>query len=274
MNHLSYSKILMRKFLIGALLLLSSHLALALPSCPKKISVAFYEFGLLFHQGDGIDRAIIDELAKRSRCDFQYSSQARANIWNGIQTGQIMLSVSAIKTPDRTEFAHFSTPYLRLKNVAILPRTIAERYPDPKAFLANPELRWGIVKSYRHGATQDALLAELRQQNRVLEANDSGELFQWLRDGKIHGLFAQATAYNFYFRQLQFSKLPVARDWAPQDRGVEARLVFSKKHFSEAEIKDWDQIIDAMQDDGTIERILNKYLPASEVKRSLISERR
>lgn len=253
-------------------LLLSCGPSWAGPSCTKKISVAFYEFGLLYHQDEGIDRALIDELAQRSQCQFTMSTLPRAQIWLELSSGQTMLSVSAIKTPEREIFAYFSVPYIRLKNMAVLPKAIAEKYPNFNAFLANPTLRWGVVTSYRHGEAQDALINQLRAQSRVDEAKDSEQLFQWLRDGQIHGAFAQATAYNFYFRRLQFNQSAVARDWLPSDRGVEARLVFSKKHFSAADVQQWNTLLLSMRQDGSLQRILARYLPQSELKRSLSTE--
>ncbi|WP_373974475.1 transporter substrate-binding domain-containing protein [Chitinibacter sp. SCUT-21] len=237
---------------------------------PKKISLAFYEFGLLYHQDVGIDRDLVDELIKRSRCQFELSNLPRAQIWNELSSGQLMMSVSAIKTPEREVFSLFSAPYLRLKNMAVMQKHIADQNPDAARFLANSNLRWGVVKSYKHGAEQDELIEKLRAQERVIEAKDSAELFQMLSENKIQGLFAQATAYNFYARQLSFDKPLVARDWAPVDRGVEARLVYSKKHFSEADMAAWDQIIYQMQADGTIQKIIARYLPTPEVKRTLI----
>ncbi|QLI82052.1 transporter substrate-binding domain-containing protein [Chitinibacter fontanus] len=260
----------MKILIIG--LFLGSHFSWANPNCSKKISVAFYEFGLLYHQDEGIDRAVIDELAQRSQCQFTMATLPRAQIWLELSSGQTMLSVSAIKTPERDIFAYFSVPYIRLKNMAVLPKAIAEKYPNFNAFLASPTLRWGVVASYRHGEVQDALINQLRAQSRVDEAKDSEQLFQWLRDGQIQGAFAQPTAYNFYFRRLQFNQQAVARDWAPSDRGVEARLVFSKKHFSAAEVQQWNNLLLAMRQDGTLQRILARYLPQSELKRSLIQE--
>ncbi|QLG88521.1 transporter substrate-binding domain-containing protein [Chitinibacter bivalviorum] len=250
-----------------SLLFFLANSAQALPSCPKEISVGFYEFGLLYHEGQGIDRQIIDELAKRTLCKFKSQALPRPQIWQLLDNGSLMMSVSAVKTTEREQFSLFSEPYLRLKNMAVLPRSIAELAPSPQAFLAQSNLRWGVVQSYRHGAQQDEFIAQLRSQHRVDEASDSQQLFEWIHQGKVQGIFAQSTAYNYYYRHLNFTPLPVARDWAKEDKGVDARLVFSKKHFTEADIEQWNLVLRAMRKDGTLAKILRQHLPEFEIPR-------
>ncbi|WP_410497633.1 substrate-binding periplasmic protein [Chitinibacter sp. S2-10] len=250
-------------------LLLASPLSYALPRCPEKIDLAYYEFGLLFHDGKGIDKSIVDELARRSHCTFQTSVRPRAKIWQSIQDGTLMMSVSGIQTPERDQFAYFSVPYVNTKNMVVLSPAIAEKHSTFADFLANPALRFGAVKSFKHGEKQDQILDQLRTLNRVDEAQDSRQLLEWLRDGKIQGAFSEATSYTVYFRELKFKIRPAIRDWAPEDRGVPAGLIFSKRHFNEQDVAEWDLLLQAIRQDGTLARILGAYLPEFEIPRAM-----
>ena len=121
---------------------------------------------------------------------------------------------------------------------------MVEVTPDAATFIAKPKLRWGAVKSYRHGDQQDQLLATLHAAARVDEAKDSQELFEWLKAGKVQAIFAQSVIYSFYLRQLNFGDKMAVRDWTPLEKPVHAHLVFSKKHFTEAEALAWSNLLE------------------------------
>lgn len=127
---------------IPLIALLYSGLLGAQPRCPPAISIGLHEFGLFFHKNKGIDADLVQELARRSRCEFNIQVLIRAQIWPALQHGKLMMSVSGLQTPEREQFVYFSEPYLIQKNMAVLPAAIAAQYPEPKDFLAAPKLRW------------------------------------------------------------------------------------------------------------------------------------
>jgi polar amino acid transport system substrate-binding protein len=256
---------------IPLMLLLSLFCAQTLQAkvfCPKPLKVAFYEYGLMQHQGLGIDVDVMAELSKRTLCPMTRINRVRAQIWQDLASGDIDISMSAMKTDDRAQFVWFSSPYITLKNLAIMPQKIAKIASTPAQFLAQPQLRWGMVKSYRHGETQDAIIAQLRQLGRLDEVSDSQKLFEAMAQGKIQGLFAQSITYNFYLREGIIRDKLVSRDWAADDHGTSSRLVFSKKTFSEADSQAWNAVFEQMKRDGSITQILRKYLPEFEVSRA------
>ncbi|WP_028451746.1 substrate-binding periplasmic protein [Chitinilyticum aquatile] len=240
------------------------------PACPATpVSVGLYEFGVQFHDGKGIDRDVIEELGRRSGCKLDIRVMPRAQIWQDLASGALMISVSALYTPERARVVLYSPAYTQTKNVVILPRQIGQQVSGPAAFIANPAWRWGVVRSYRHGDEQDALIATLRAQGRVDEAQNIEELFAWLASGKIQGLFAQPVAYALYLNEQPVPGDFVARDWMPADRGVTGHLVFSRKHFNEREVADWSLLLMQIRHDGTLEQIYRRYLPQAEARRLL-----
>ncbi|MBE9608088.1 substrate-binding periplasmic protein [Chitinilyticum piscinae] len=250
------------------LLLSTTLLAGPGPDCPPApVSAGLYEYGMLYHDGRGIDKDVIEELVRRSGCKLELKVLPRAQIWQELAAGELMLTGSALRTPERERFALFSSPYTLSKNYAILPRQIASQLRNSAQFLANPQWRWGVVQSYKHGEHYDDFLATLRARGRVVDVADSEALFQLLGSGKVQGVLAQPVTYGFYLNRLPAPTDFVARDWDPQDRGLNGHLVFSKKHFSEADLRGWDYLLREMRHDGTLERIYRRYLPQAEARR-------
>ena len=88
------------------------------PDCPAPISVGYYDAGVMFDEstGHGVDRDVIDELAKRSGCQFSHQAYPRVRIWQMIEHDKLDMTVSGIPTPERERFAHFIV-YAAVKNM-------------------------------------------------------------------------------------------------------------------------------------------------------------
>ena len=110
---------------------------------------------------------------------------------------------------------------------------------------------------------------QLREQNRVIEAASVEQLFQLLKAGRIQGIFSQSPVYGYYLPKLGMSHDISIHDWAPQETSVPHGLILSKKHFSAAEAEQWKNLINTMNHDGTMLRILRQYLPSNDIQRSV-----
>lgn len=260
-------------FLLPWLLLAAPTLA-ANPLCggDRPIHLAFYDYGLFHFSQDGqvrgIDKAIVDELQRRSGCHFRAQVMARARIWADLASGQLDMSVSGIQTPQRDEFAWFAH-YLSMKNYAILRADRAARLRQGEAFIATPRLRFGVVRAFRHGEAQDRWLDQLREQDRVEESTDAETLFRKLKAGRIDGLFSQPPVFRKALADLGMSADFVAVDWTPEERGVPHGLILAKSRFDAVAAEAWRDLIETLRADGTLLRIYRNYLPTDEAKRLL-----
>jgi polar amino acid transport system substrate-binding protein len=240
----------------------------AAPQCPPIIKVAFYDYGLLYSAGKGIDQDVINELKLRTNCNFASSVLPRARIWKDIESGDLAMSVSGIQNASRDQFAWFAH-YISIKNVSIIPKSISKTIHSFEDFINDKSLQWGAVRGFKHGETQDQFLMQLREQNRVIEAANAEQLFELLKAGRIQGLFSQSPVYGYYIPKLGMSQTISIQDWAPLERPVPHGLILSKKHFTAAEAEQWKNIINAMNQDGTMQKILSQHLPNFEVKKTL-----
>ncbi|MBY0572988.1 MAG: transporter substrate-binding domain-containing protein [Undibacterium sp.] len=197
-------------------LVLAAFLLLATPICAasagaiacgsKPIRLAFYEFGYFYfqtpsQQPQGIDKEIIDELIKRSGCVFQIQVMKRARIWEDLANGNLDMSVSGIRNPERDQFAWFAT-YLSMKNYAVLHKSIKSIVHDFESFLAATTLQFGAVSSFKHGELQDQFLSKLRKAGRLQDSPDAEALFRKLKENRVSGIFAQAPVSRKWLREL------------------------------------------------------------------------
>ena len=245
--------------LIATVLLGTAGMAWAAPACPDKpISFAFFESGLLYSESthDGIDKAVMEELARRSKCTFDFSVKPRARIWLELERGDLMMTGSAIRTEERDAYA-WGVNYFGLKAELML-RSVNGNHPRSKEeFLKDESLKIGVARAFKHGEAMDSFIEELRQRNRVVDVPPSSMYDMFSRNR-----FAAMPIYpldSVYRDKREVSQFNMAADWFPTDRSVPRALLFSKKHFTKAQVQEWRVLVQQMKDDGTLKKIFTHY---------------
>jgi len=238
----------------------------------KPIRLAFYSYGYLYFNenmgGQGIDKDIVDELAKRTACKFDMRVMPRARIWFDLENGGLDMSVSGIQNPVRDLFAWFA-PYLSMKNYVVVRASLAASVPSAERFINQPTLRFGVVRSFKHGVQQDQWLEQLRASQRVEDSNSIETLFKKLQGKHIDALFSPPLVYAKSLEDLGFKKEAAILDWTPQEKGVHLGLILAKSRFNEVEAKKWQALVNGMRADGSLQRIYSRYLSAAEVTNML-----
>ncbi len=230
------------------------------------LRLALYVYGRLFDGQHGIDRDVVEELARRSGECFDIQIMARARIWADLESGDLDLSVSGIRTPERERFAWF-IPYLAMKNLALVHREVP--VSGPQAFLARSTLQVGVVRSFRHGQGLDRLLEPLRIEGRVQESPSVEVIFRKLADRRVDAMFSQAPVFLHHLRMLGIEDRVRIEDWTPGEKGVPHGLVLSRRRFQEKDVARWRDHLEAMRRDGTLRRIFRRHLPPAEADRLL-----
>jgi len=250
----------MKLFAFAFLSLMAGAFAAASPSCgDRPIRLAFFEYGLYYFHGQGIDKDLADALQQRSGCRFELQEQARARTWHDLRSGQLDMALSALQSPDRDSFAWFE-PYLWLKNLTLLPRDVAQSVTDAGTFLARPQLKMGVVRGFKHGETQDRWIDRLRRQNRVVEFVDAEQLFRNLAAHHVDAAIADILVFQRLLTPVELENV-VVEDWIPAAKGDPVNVVIAKARFSAEEAEQWRVLVRQMLVDGTIRAILRRYLP-------------
>ena len=257
--------VLKRHFLAGALLCCVGAPRAAPPptfDCGN-IAVAFYEDGALYYrdgngQWAGIDKDIVDELAKRLGCRFHASIDSRVRIWSNLKGGTLPMSVSGIATPERLQFARF-LPYFTSRNYVLLQKNSNPAVHDLASFLAEPGYKVAVIKSFK--PTYEAWLAELRKDGRVYETADYASLIRLFKLGRVQAVLALNTSWAPLVRQRDLADGVRILDWAPKDVIV-GGLVLSRQLIPEATAEQFAQAIHAMREDGTLRAIYSRHVGA------------
>lgn len=231
-----------------------------------RYTLAFYELGVLYYRSadgrlQGIDKDIVDELARRSGCQFNTVLESRVRIWDQLSRHALDLSVSGIATAQREEFAEFA-PYFQTRNYALLRRTLLPALATPEAFVKQSQSQVAAVKSFKHGALYDAWLAELRAQNRVVDVADFDHGVRLFRAGRVDALIALPTSWALLLHEPGLAQQFQVMDWAPQDQLVHG-LIMSRQRVSAEDRERMRQALNAMISDGTVKSIFSRHVGAN-----------
>lgn len=227
----------------------------AAPACDRPFTLALHEHGLLYasQTGEGIDRDIADELARRSGCRINVTLMPRARIWQLIESGTLDFSLSGISNETRERFAAFAW-YFSNKYYLLVRRDAAvQKLAD---FDANPALKLGVIRSFRYSPTANRLVDRLDGQGRVTQSTALGPLFQALLDNRVQAMIIEPfDTPTLESPRIRAQTLILAFD----DPAVPHGLIMSRKALAPEQQQAWRALVDAMRADGTVTRIFEKY---------------
>ncbi|MDY0883339.1 substrate-binding periplasmic protein [Dongia soli] len=227
--------------------------------CNRPIRVAFYEFGTLYHKGQGIDADIIHEIARRTGCVFEESVVTTSEIWQEIENGELDMTTSGILTPAREKIAMFA-PYLAFENMVVMRASLAEDIHEFDDIIRHRDWRLGIVQGFRHGPYYDFHLKAIKDRRRVVAYPDQQSLYNGLVHGQVQLILSPEINLAFYLTDksalTDFSLL----DLSPAPPVIHA-LVFSRRSFAPAMANAWLRLIEEMRLDGTLQTIYRTRLP-------------
>lgn len=270
MSGMSAQKMLMLRCISCVCLLSFSALLQAqnLPACPSRpIVLALQELGQFYRAGVGLDKDMADEFAARSGCKFETPVLPRARTWQEIEAGRVDMTLSALKTAERAEKFWFF-PYLQARLVVIIHKDKAVTIKSQEDFLKQDNLLLGAVRSTNHGYNE-TFVQQLRKSNRVVDVNDSERLYAMLEARRFDAVIGLQLIYGAYLDQTQMESKYKVIDWSPENLKGHAQLVLARKNFSEAEAQRWNQLLQAMIRDGTMLRLLKKYVSKAEAEKML-----
>ena len=228
-----------------------------------QLHVSFFEFGALYYRDAsgnwaGIDKDIVDELARRLGCRFTTNIDSRVRIWTQMAQDRLDMATSGISTPEREQHAQI-VPYMTDRNYVLMRPEAAARVDSMDSFLATPEYKVAVIKSFKHGVIYDAWLDKLRAQGRVYETSDYNTLLRLFRLGRVDAVLMLGVSWLPSVRQEQVEHRYRLLDWAPGDNFV-AGLVLSRRRVPAASVARFRSTIQAMRQDGTLQAIFARHV--------------
>jgi polar amino acid transport system substrate-binding protein len=240
--------------------------AAAGPDCSRPMTLALHDHGLLYsvETGAGIDKDFSDELIRRSRCKIRVSVMPRARIWQLIESGALDFSLSGITNEEREKFASFAwyfsnKYYLLVRNDAGV-KELAD-------FESAPALQLGVIRSFRYGDKANRFADKLDQERRVSYSTGLEPLYKILIMNRIQGMIIEPFGYPA-LEANKIKELTTILEF--DDPSIRHGLIISKKAIAPKEREKWQALVNAMQADGTLLRIFEKYFK-SDVARSMVN---
>lgn len=244
---------------------------LAEPACGP-YQLAYYEFGSLYYrQNDGkyagIDKDVVEELARRSGCVFETSLDSRVRIWSRLTQGTLDMSTSGVITPEREKIFNF-VPYVVSRNYLVTRIELAKRVNSLKAFSADPSLRLAVVKSYKHGTAFDAWIDQLRAQQRVDEYSDAEVVARVFAVGRADAFLSQPITWGPLLEKAGLTDKVRMLDVVPAENFI-AGLILANGKVRPEDANRMRKAMRSMINDGTAERIFARHVPV-EVAHALL----
>ncbi|UTH73885.1 ABC transporter substrate-binding protein [Chromobacterium sp. IIBBL 290-4] len=258
------------KWLLTCVLMLGPTLAQANPACPNgPLSVAYFDYGTAYHEGKGYDVETLHELAKRLDCPIQNEAEyPRIRVLKLLEIGQADIGASTTVTPERQRYL-WMLPYHYTKNLVLLRKGMKVDTLDE--LLKLPDLRWGVVRGYRHGPAGDRMLEELTRQNKVVTAANDDDLYKMLCSGVITAIFAIPISYDPWMSSHPGCQQIEIHDLFPDSETSPGAIVLSRQRFSPQAAALWQAELRRMFKDGAIRAIMLRYYSASAVDKMLKS---
>lgn len=242
--------------------------AQTLPACPSRpIILAMQELGQFYRAGVGLDKDMADEFSRRSGCRFETPVLPRARTWQEIEAGRVDMTLSALKTAERAE-KFWLFPYLHARLVVIIHKDKAASIHTQEDFLKQPGLLLGIVRSTNQGYNE-GFVQTLRKLGRIVDVNDSERLYAMLEARRFDAVIGLQLIYGAYLNPAQMENEYQIIDWDPESLKGYAQLVIAKKNFSKVEVQRWNALLQSMIKDGTMLRLLKKYVSQAEAEKML-----
>ena len=226
--------------------------------CSRPLTLGLHEHGLLYSSqaGEGIDKDIAEEMARRSGCKLTLTVLQRSRIWQLVESGALDFTLSGITDPQRDKFASFawyvSNRYYLLVRKDADVRSVAE-------FRRRNGLKLGVIRGFRYGPSANALVDRLDDDQRVTYATSLDPLYAILEENRIQAMIVEPFDYPA-IETAEWKALTTILEF--DDPAVAHGLVMSRRSLGAAQREAWQEVIKSMRADGTMTRIFEKYFPA------------
>ncbi|WP_374424363.1 substrate-binding periplasmic protein [Chromobacterium sp.] len=253
---------------LSALLCLHAATAMAgaaAPACPAEgLKVGYYPTATAYEGGKGYDVDLVHELARRLDCKIREEREyPRLRVLLLVQHGKLNLATSTIPLHKRLRYA-WVLPYTRDRNMTLLNPAVQSKTPEQ--WLNDPKLKWGAVIGYRNSPLQDHFLQQMAKRDKLICAANEEDLLAMLRSGSITAAFSQPQVYDHWLNGQPRARLKVKVMDPFRDSSLENGLVLSHRGFTERQMRVWRDELAKMREDGSLHRILRKYLSEDSVR--------
>lgn len=207
----------------------------------------------------GMDVELIEAAAEHAGCELSFEQSDFITLLNRLREGEVDFVPGATRTEEREEFAMFSIPYREEVFTLFVRSEDHELYADADlASLLENRRRIGFTEGFMYGEEAEELMARPEYQNRLVSARIGDLNMLRLIEHDIDALIEDAFVASSVQRRLGLSDRIVALDEVLQRTNV--RLMFSREAIDEETVERMNEGLEKVIEDGTRDRIVNRYL--------------
>lgn len=141
----------------------------------------------------------IREAGRRVGCSVEFVEMNWARGLRELEAGRIDVMAGALKTPERTRYAHFTRPINLAPNLLFLDAAAARAWPLPRlSALADTPLWIGVVAGAGYSAEYLRLLDDPRFAARLQKVPDVTRGWRMLAEGRLDGIISDQSAGFFH----------------------------------------------------------------------------
>jgi len=244
--------------------------ASAAAACPPVTRVGLSDLGYTaFRDGvkiGGISVDVVNEIARRTGCKFEFLWYPRQRLFVELEAGRIDMTMGALRTPERDVYARY-LPYAYLQYDLILAETPGKQYTGLADFVARGSGRLNVTRGMNYDAAVETQLALLAAGGRLEVVNDFETVFGKLEMGRAVGTLATPPIYTRYLKSPalkgRVSVIPMP-EATPRFTGV----YLSKKTMSPEVRQRYAMALKTMVTDQVLPGLYARYFDDATVKRT------
>lgn len=234
--------------------------------CPRPLKAGWdpwepYHYAPQGRELTGSAVEVVREAARRAGCPVEFVPNAWSRTLRAVEQGQLDIAMEVFKTAERQAYAHFSRPYNSAAIYLWVPagQAASLRFTHLQEMLAQG-FRVGVVRGGSFGETADRLLADGEKRGTVEFVRSDDQNLQKLMLKRVDGFLADwdATRRLLDHHPLNSRVEPYPSPLLRED----ASLMFSRKSVSVAVVQRFDEALDTMNADGSLQRILDRFRTA------------
>lgn len=214
----------------------------------------------------GINAISIDlfsEIKNRVPCVYNERTLSFTKALEELRNNRIDLFAFAFQAPEWTPVTNSEVIY-SVTRILLVNKKVFKKGATIKDYIKNPKIKFGVVSGGMFFTNKDELSFLEKEKRAIYDPFPDG-VIELLTQGKVQAVFTSPTFYRRYLTQFKLKELSEAIP--DKDNTLDLTLFFSKKRVTQEEQKIFAKAIQSMRSDGTVRKILLKYIPEEDLKK-------
>jgi len=204
----------------------------------------------------GLDLEIFKSILNKANLTANYVELPWKRHLRYIKSGDMDIAFGASYTPERAQYAYFTIPY-RYETVGLFVRKGKELTLKKLSDLTQSNYLIGIEMGYFYGDTFARLNKNPQFKHHINEVIDIEQNISMLLKGRIDGLLADPNTIKAFCKKYNITDELIRY---PLDiYKAEIHIMLSKKTVDKAILLKFNNAIKALQKEGKLTQILNKW---------------